>query len=100
MQVTSAGVTPEELHAHAWYRLCSTDEGVGHATKREFDQDVVDRDAVGAVLDDIQADDVGLDLPEGSRERTERPRTIGQDDADEIRHPTMRASQCYSWATL
>ena len=61
------------------------DEGVGEGAVGDVHDDVVDRDTVETVHD-VEADDVRVNGSQGHREGAEAARSVGQHDAEEIRH--------------
>ena len=99
VQVVGAEIGPQRLHDDARDRLRAGDQDVGQATRGQLDEQVVDG-SLGPALDDVQADDVAADLADRGRDGAEHAGTVGQDDAQQVRHgPIVPSSGCGRVAT-
>ena len=85
MGVEDPAERTQGVHDHAVEPLGGRDEGVGEGAVGDVHDDVVDRDTVETVHD-VEADDVRVNGSQGHREGAEAARSVGQHDAEEIRH--------------
>ena len=85
-QVAPGAVPGDPQHLDPVEAVARRDQGVGHHAGRGLEQHVVDRGAVGTVLDDLDGLDVAAGPADGGRDGAEGARDVGQLDAQEERH--------------
>ena len=87
-EVAAGGVPRDPEDADAVQRVARRHDRVGHRAGSGLEEHVVDRGAVGAVLDDLDRLDVAARLTDRGGDASQRPGDVRELDAQQERHAT------------